>query len=129
MRAFSFYLFILERRSKRERKRETLICCSRYLRIHQSLLLCSLTRNQTQNLGVLGQCSKQLSYPTRASFLSSFIYLFKRLSFPCYFLKRFYLFLEREERGEERERNINVWLPLTCPTAGDLARNPGVFSD
>ena len=33
------------------------------------------------------------------------------------FKKRFYLFLERGERREkERERNINVWLPLSCPT-------------
>ena len=34
-----------------------------------------------------------------------------------YFLKDFiYLFLERGERKEkERERNINVWLPLMHP--------------
>ena len=33
------------------------------------------------------------------------------------FLKIFiYLFLERREgREKERERNINVWLPLVCP--------------
>ena len=33
------------------------------------------------------------------------------------FFKDFiYLFLERGEgREKERERNINVWLPLTCP--------------
>ena len=38
----------------------------------------------------------------------------------CLFLKDFiYLFLERGEgRDEERERNINVWLPLTCPLLG-----------
>ena len=30
--------------------------------------------------------------------------------------KRFYLFLERgEEREKERERNINIWLPLMRP--------------
>ena len=30
-----------------------------------------------------------------------------------------YLFLEREEGKEkERVRNINVWLPLTCPLLG-----------
>ena len=30
-----------------------------------------------------------------------------------------YLFLEREERWEkEREKNINVWLPLACPLPG-----------
>ena len=36
------------------------------------------------------------------------------------FLKRFfYLFLERGEGKEkERERNISVWLPLTCPHWG-----------
>ena len=31
------------------------------------------------------------------------------------FLKDIYLFLER---GEGRERNINVWLPLKCPLLG-----------
>ena len=35
----------------------------------------------------------------------------------CLFI---YLFLER---GGERERNINVWLPLVCPLLGDLAFN------
>ena len=30
-----------------------------------------------------------------------------------------YLFLERREgREKQRERNINVWLPLTCPLLG-----------
>ena len=29
--------------------------------------ICSLTRDQTHNLGVLGQQSNQLSYPARAS--------------------------------------------------------------
>ena len=46
------------------------------------------------------------------------------------FLKRFYLFLERGEgREKERERNINVWLPLMCPPTGDLARDPGICPD
>ena len=36
------------------------------------------------------------------------------------FFLRFYLFifLEREGREKERERNINVWLPLMCPLLG-----------
>ena len=50
-----------------------------------------------------------------------------------YFLKDFiYLFLERVEgREKERERNINVWLPLVHPQRGweDLARNPGMCPD
>ena len=34
----------------------------------------------------------------------------------CFFFKKIYLFLEKGERGEkERERNINVWLPLSRP--------------
>ena len=33
------------------------------------------------------------------------------------FCKRFYLFIFRE-RGGERERDIHVWLPLTCPLPG-----------
>ena len=43
------------------------------------------------------------------------------------FLKIFYLFLEKgEEREKEKERNINVWLPVICPSIGDLALNPGM---
>ena len=35
------------------------------------------------------------------------------------FFKRFYLFLDRGEgREKERERNINVWLPLVHPQLG-----------
>ena len=34
-------------------------------------------------------------------------------------LKEFtYLFLERGDRREKEERNINVWLPLTHPLLG-----------
>ena len=29
-----------------------------------------------------------------------------------------YLFLEREGREKEKERNIHGWLPLTCPLLG-----------
>ena len=37
----------------------------------------------------------------------------------CIFLKYFHLFIFRGEgKEEERERNINVWLPLVCPTLG-----------
>ena len=48
-------------------------------------------------------------------FLKYFIYLFIYL-----FINLFiYLFLERgERRKKERERNISVWLPLTCPPPG-----------
>ena len=36
-----------------------------------------------------------------------------------FFLDFIYLFLERGEGKEkERERNISVWLPLTCPQLG-----------
>ena len=36
-----------------------------------------------------------------------------------FFLNFIYLFLERRERREkEREKNINVWLPLACPLLG-----------
>ena len=44
--------------------------------------------------------------------------------------KRFYLFLERKEGKEkERERNINVWLPLARPPLGDLTCNPSMCPD
>ena len=36
-----------------------------------------------------------------------------------FFLRFYYLFLEREEgRKKERERNVNVWLPLTWSPLG-----------
>ena len=36
------------------------------------------------------------------------------------FFLRFYLFILREKEGREKERkrNINVWLPFTCPLLG-----------
>ena len=46
------------------------------------------------------------------------------------FFKNIYLLLERGEgRKKERERNINVWLPLNAPPTGDLASNPGMCPD
>ena len=39
-----------------------------------------------------------------------------------FFKKYFYLFLERGEG--ERERNINVWLPLACPLHWGLGPQP-----
>ena len=66
------------------------------------------------------------SFPYLLSlFLQSFYPFY--FSFWCSFcLKDFiYLFLDSGERREkESERNINVWLPLTCPTLGNLASNP-----
>ena len=52
-----------------------------------------------------------------------------RLLSNIFFKKDFILFLDRgEEREKERERNINVWLPLMHHT-GDLACNPGTCPD
>ena len=49
------------------------------------------------------------------------------LSLSLFFKDFIYLFLEREEgREKERERNINVWLPLVH---GDLVNNPGMWPD
>ena len=48
------------------------------------------------------------------SFLCFFIFIYL---FFMYFLKRFYLFLERGE-GREKERNNSVWLPPVCPLLG-----------
>ena len=47
-----------------------------------------------------------------------------------YFKDFIYLFLDRwEGRKKEMERNINMWLPLTCLSTRDLALNPGVCPD
>ena len=34
------------------------------------------------------------------------------------FFKRFYLFIFTEGKGDRKERNINVWLPLMRPLLG-----------
>ena len=49
-------------------------------------------------------------------------------SFPFFFfLKILFIYFYRGERSEkERERDINVWLPLTYPITGDLAHNLGM---
>ena len=54
---------------------------------------------------------------TSFHFCSSLAVLF---CFLCLFFKDFiYLFLERGEgREKDREGNISVWLPLTCPLLG-----------
>ena len=54
---------------------------------------CKYTRPGTNNTRFLLQ----------KSFFKDFIYLF---------------FRERRREGENRKRNINVWLPLTCPLLG-----------
>ena len=48
----------------------------------------------------------------------------------AHFLKRFYVFIleKREGREKEKERNINVWLPLTHPILG-TCHNPGICLD
>ena len=41
-----------------------------------------------------------------------------------------YLFLGRREGMEkERDRNINMWLPLVCSLQGTWPRNPGMCPD
>ena len=55
-----------DREEGEEKEGETLICCSTYSCIHWLLLVCSLTRDQTYNLGISGQYSNQLSYLARA---------------------------------------------------------------
>lgn len=64
---FKYFLLILQRESKGERKRETSICYSTYICIHWLIIICALSRRQTCNLGVSRQCSKQLNYLARAT--------------------------------------------------------------
>ena len=62
----NFLIFIDER----ERERDKFVVLLIYLCIAWLLLVCALTRDQTDNLGVLGWCSNQLSYPARAGIAS-----------------------------------------------------------
>ena len=61
---------------EREREKESTIYRSTYSCIHWLILACALTRDQTCNLGVLGRCSNQLSYPARVelAFKATYIY-------------------------------------------------------
>ena len=63
-----FYLLILERREGGgERIGEGNINLLFYLCIHSLIDSCiCLTGDRTCNLGIMGQCSNQLSYPCRA---------------------------------------------------------------
>ena len=60
------YLFIYFYREKGEGERETSICCSTYSCTLWLTPVCTLPRDRTRNLGILGQCSNQLSYLARA---------------------------------------------------------------
>ena len=53
---------------------------------------------------------------------------YSTLGFECIYLF-IYLFNLFSERAKERERNINVWLPLAQPPPRDLAHNPGMCPD
>ena len=54
-------------------KEKRRFCCSTHLCIHWSVLVCALTRDWTLNLGILGQCSNQLSYLVRASIIVEYL--------------------------------------------------------
>ena len=43
-----------------------------------------------------------------------------------FFLKDYFILFFTERREGERQRNINVWLPLVRPPSRDLAHNPGM---
>ena len=94
-----FYFLILERYRKGERVIETNINLLFHLCIHWLLLVCALTGDQTHNLGILGQHSNHLSYPSRAEI--------------SHFLKRFYLLIFRGE-GRERGRETSMCCCLSC---------------
>ena len=53
------------------------------------------------------------------------IFLFLCVFYFLFFIKKFF-FRERRRREGERERNINVWLPLMRPAPGNLGCNPGM---
>ena len=58
----SFYFFIYWF-SERRGERGTPICCPTYLYTHWLVFECAPTRDQTHNLGVLGECSNRVIWP------------------------------------------------------------------
>ena len=73
----------------------------------RATLACALTRNRTGDPLLHRPALIPLSYTSQG--FNSFYYSF---------IKDFYLFLERGEVREERERNINWLLPLACLQVG-----------
>ena len=81
---FLYLLLILEegrkeggwgRQTERERERERDIDLLFHLfRIHSLILVCALTRDWTCNLGILGWCSNQQNYLTRAHIFNIHIF-------------------------------------------------------
>ena len=78
-------------------------------------LLCTQPKFSTESLEESSCLSLFCSIQWNERFLRSAFYgVLRRILF-----KRFYLFIFREREGErKRERNINVWLPLTHPALG-----------
>ena len=73
-------------------------------------------KNKAGKHGLKPQLPSHPSHVTLGGATSHFIHTYFTLWF---FPQDFYLFLERGEgKEEERERNINVWLFLTCPLLG-----------
>ena len=110
-----FYLF-LERGRERERERNLsvwlpLVCP--LLGTWPTTQACALTGNRTGEPLVLEPALNPLSHTSQGKciFKSTYFGFFKK--------NLFILLLDRQEgREKERERNINVWLPLVCPLLG-----------
>ena len=118
------FSLLLEREEQIERDRETstsernIDClpsvCAQTRDWTCNLGMCLDQESNPQPVGIMGWWSNQLSHLARAKRLNWII--------SCFLLifKDFYLFISREREGKEKERqrNINVWLPLTCPLLG-----------
>ena len=77
---FVYVLFIDERE-------RNINLFSTYLCLHCLILVCALNGDRAHNLGVLGQCSNQLSYPVRApsSLLKEIFFLLKILELQIFY--------------------------------------------
>ena len=78
----------------RKRERGTSICCPAYSCIHWLILVLCPMGDQTCNLGIVGQCRNQLSYPARAWFTPN-----------CFFINRVAWTIGPSFRG----RMVAVW--------------------
>ena len=113
----NWVIYDIYREEKFEENRE-----NRYPRTSQILREKGFLQRQCMSSLAKSQSLKKM---IRSHFSVSHFFIFKNFScFIVYISRIFFLvlviyFLERGEgRGKERERKINVWLPLTCSPLG-----------
>ena len=138
---YCYNILFIDFRERKERRRRNTDLLSTYLCTHWLILVCALTGDQNHNVGVSGQRSNPLCYPTRSrmqfwSFQSHYFLLFLFLFVNPHLRHFFTAFREgkRERHWHEREALIGChsYAPgpgITCAQTRDGTHNPDMCPD